>query len=655
MPPPSTITAEQATQRAQLLRNVAIIAHVDHGKTTLVDQLLKQSGNFRAGELEKLEGGQHGLIMDSNPLERERGITILSKNCAVNYVRPASGGGVEQFFINIIDTPGHADFGGEVERVLRMADGCLLLVDASEGAMPQTRFVLSKAIEFGLKPIVIVNKCDRPDARIDEVINEVFDLLVELGMDDEHAMDFPRVFASGRAGWSTMDIEAAKTAAGQDALPGHPEANLRPIFDAIVQHVPPPEADAAGPLQMLITTLDYNDYVGRIGIGRVFHGQISSGQQVAVMKMDGKIVSTRVQKLLRFAGLGRAETDTVTAGDICALVGLESVDIGDTIADPENPKALPPVKVDEPTLTMAFRVNDSPFAGIEGTFVTSRQIRDRLEKELQHNVALRVDFSNSAGDEFNVSGRGLLHLGILLETMRREGFELAVGKPEVVIKEIDGVQHEPIEWLVVDCPNSAVGPVMELVGGRKGEIKSMEPRGDAGTHLEFEIPARGLIGLRSRILTATQGEAILHHTFERFAPVSGETPHRLQGVLVSLETAPVTHHACELLADRGVLFVTPGDKVYAGQIVGEHNRDNDLVVNITRLKHLTNMRQANKEQTVVLKAARKMSLEACLEYIEDDELVEITPQSVRIRKRILDESMRKRAERQSRDREEARV
>jgi GTP-binding protein len=647
------ITPEAARLRATMLRNVAIIAHVDHGKTTLVDQLLKQSGNFRAGELEKLEGGQHGLIMDSNPLERERGITILSKNCAVDYVRSAAGK-AEHYAINIIDTPGHADFGGEVERVLRMADGCLLLVDSSEGAMPQTRFVLSKAIEAGLKPIVIVNKCDRPDARIDEVINEVFDLLVELGADD-HALDFPIVFASGRAGWSTTDLEAAKTAKGQDGLPGHPTADLRPVFEAIVKHVPAPEADVDAPLQMLVTTLDYNDYVGRIGIGRVFHGQINSGQQVAVVKMDGKVVPTRVQKLLRFQGLGRADADTVIAGDICALVGLDSVDIGDTIADPAAPKALPPVKVDEPTLTMVFRVNDSPFAGTEGDYVTSRQIRERLEKELQHNVALRVDFSATAGDEFVVSGRGLLHLGILLETMRREGFELAVGKPMVVIKEIDGVEHEPIEWLVIDCPNAALGPVMELVGGRKGELKTMEPRGDAVTHLEFEIPARGLIGLRSRILTATQGEGIMHHTFERFAPVSGAAPSRNQGVLIANDTGAVTTYACELLADRGVLFVTPGDKVYAGQIIGEHNRDNDLVVNITRLKHLDNMRAASKDKTVVLKAPRKMPLEAALEYIEDDELVEIAPQSVRIRKRILDESMRKRVERQARDREEAGV
>ena len=646
------ISVADAQVRAKMLRNVAIIAHVDHGKTTLVDQLLKQSGNFRAGELEKLEGGQHGLIMDSNPLERERGITILSKNCAVQYVRTVNGQ-VEQFYVNIIDTPGHADFGGEVERVLRMADGCLLLVDSSEGAMPQTRFVLSKAIEAGLKPIVVVNKCDRPDARIDEVINEVFDLLVELGADD-HALDFPIVFASGRAGWSTADREAAKTAAGQDSLPGHPNADLRPIFDAIVSQVPAPEADVTAPLQMLVTTLDYNDYVGRIGIGRVFHGQINSGQQVAVLKMDGTRVDTKVQKLLRFQGLGRTETDTVIAGDICALVGLESVDIGDTIADPANPAALPPVKIDEPTLTMVFRINDSPFAGQEGDYVTSRQIRERLDKELQHNVALKVQ-PGSNGDEFVVSGRGLLHLGILLETMRREGFELAVGKPQVVIKEVHGELHEPIEWLVIDCPNAALGSVMELVGNRKGEIKSMEPRGDAVTHLEFEIPARGLIGLRSRILTATQGEGIMHHTFERFAAVSGSPPGRTQGVLIANETGAVTTYACELLAERGVLFVTPGEKVYAGQIIGEHNRDNDLVVNITRLKHLDNMRAASKDKTVVLKTPRKLTLEAALEYIEDDELVEIAPGSIRVRKRILDESMRKRVERQSRDREEATV
>jgi len=592
---------------------------------------------FRAGELEKLAGGQHDLIMDSNPLERERGITILSKNCAVEYHRVEDG--VEQtYHINIIDTPGHADFGGEVERVLRMADGCLLLVDAFDGPMPQTRFVLSKAIENGLKPIVVVNKCDRPEARPHEVVSEVFDLLVELGADD-HALDFPIVYASGRDGWATKDLAVKST-------------DMRPLYEAIVDHVPRPQDDPDAPLQMLITTLDYNDYVGRIGIGRVYNGRIRPGQAVAVIKRDGAVRSDKPQKILRFVGLGREETKEVVAGDLCALVGLESVDIGDTIAHPEHPVALPPVTVDEPTLTMVFRINDSPFAGQEGEYVTSRQIRARLDKELQHNVALRVA-PGATTDEFIVSGRGLLHLGILLENMRREGFEVAVGKPQVVIKEIDGVEHEPIEWLVVDVPNDSVGPVMELVGARKGEIKTMEPRGDAVTHLEFEIPARGLIGLRSRLLTATQGEAIMHHTFERFAPVSGPPPARQQGVLIASESGAVTTYACEQLADRGVLFVTPGDKVYAGQIVGEHSRDNDLVVNITRLKHLDNMRSSTKEKTVVLKAPRKITLEYALEYIEDDELVEITPQSVRLRKRILDESARKRAERQARDREAA--
>jgi len=401
-----------------------------------------------------------------------------------------------------------------------------------------------------------------------------------------------------------------------------------------------------------VTTLDYNDYVGRIGIGRVFNGKIKAGQQVAVMKMDGRVITCKAQKLLRFAGLGRVETDMVTAGDICAIVGLESVDIGDTLADLENPKALPPVKVDEPTLTMMFRINDSPFAGLDGEYVTSRQIRDRLEKELQHNVALKVEPGNTS-DEFIVSGRGLLHLGVLLETMRREGYELSVGKPRVVIKEINGVQHEPIEWLVVDAPNTAIGSVMELVGARKGELKSMEPRGDTVTHLEFEIPARGLIGLRSRLLTATQGQAIMHHTFERFTPISTAPASRQQGVLVSIESGAVTTYACELLAERGIMFVAPGEKVYGGQVVGEHSRDNDLVVNITRLKHLDNMRAASKDKTIVLKTPRKVGLEAALEYIEDDELVEVTPKGVRLRKKILDESMRKRSERQSRDREEA--
>ena len=636
------MTSPTPTTTRLNIRNIAIIAHVDHGKTTLVDQLLKQSGMFRAGELEKLAGGQHDLIMDSNPLERERGITILSKNCAVEYHRPETleGGDTEErnYHINIIDTPGHADFGGEVERVLRMADGCLLLVDAFDGPMPQTRFVLSKAIENGLKPIVVVNKCDRPEARPHEVVSEVFDLLVELGADD-HALDFPIVYASGRDGWATRDLAAAST-------------DMRPLYDAIVDHVPQPHDDPDAPLQLLITTLDYNDYVGRIGIGRVYNGRIRPGQQVAVIKRDGTTRTDKPQKILQFVGLGRVESKEVLAGDLCALVGLESVDIGDTIADPDSPVALPPVHVDEPTLTMVFRINDSPFAGQDGKYVTSRQIRDRLMRELEHNVALRVEQGRGA-DEFIVSGRGLLHLGILLETMRREGFELSVGRPIVITREIDGVVCEPLETLVIDCPTPAVGPVMEVVGGRRGELKKMESRGVETSHLVFEIASRALIGLRSRVLTATQGEAIMHHRFDRYVPLGGERPHRLQGVMIATEGGQVTGHAVEGLHDRGFLFVAPGEKVYTGQIVGEHNRDNDLVVNITREKHLTNVRSSTKEATVTLRAPRRITLEVALEYIEDGELVEITPSAVRLRKQILSEGERKRAERQARDREQA--
>ena len=624
---------------ANAIRNIAVIAHVDHGKTSLVDKLLFQSGQFRAGELEKLQGGQHGLIMDSNPLERERGITILSKNCAVRYTPE---GHSEPITINIIDTPGHADFGGEVERVLRMADGCLLLVDAFDGPMPQSRFVLGKALAAGLKPIVVVNKCDRPGARPTAVHSEVFDLLVELGA-EEHAMDFPCIYASAREGWATDDLEKQAT---------NPSTDLRPLFEAIIKHVPVPKDDPGAPLQMLITTLDYSDYVGKIGIGRVYGGSIRTGQQVCTIKRDGRRENSRVGKLYRFQGLGRAETQEVSAGDLCAIIGLESVDIGDTICHPDNPQALPPVTVDEPTITMVFRINDSPFAGQEGSLVTSRQIRERLEKELQTNVAMRL-VQGRTSDEFSVSGRGLLHLGILLETMRREGFELSVGKPEVITKVIDGVMSEPVELLVADVPPHAVGAVMELVGSRRGELKHMDQRSDTMTHLQFEIPSRGIIGLRSRVLTATQGEGIIHHSFLKYAPMQGETPHRLQGVLIATDPGDVTAYAVEGLADRGVLFVVPGDKVYTGQIVGEHNRDNDLPVNIIRAKQLTNFRVASKEQTVVLKAARKLSLEAALEYIEDDELVEITPKSIRLRKRLLNEADRRKAERAAKDREAA--
>jgi GTP-binding protein len=632
---------DTALNPAHLIRNVAIIAHVDHGKTTLVDELLKQSGMFRAGELEKLAGGQHDLIMDSNPLERERGITILSKNCAVNY-HAADG---ENYRINIIDTPGHADFGGEVERVLRMADGCLLLVDALDGPMPQTKFVLTKALEAGLKPVVVVNKVDRPNARPHQVVVEVFELLFELGADD-HALDFKTIYCSGREGWALLELH--------DKQPIPTSGDMRAVFETIVKEVPAPKDDPTKPVQLLVTTLDYNDYVGRIGIGRVFAGTLKVGQQVAILKRDGKRVNSRIGKLLQFEGLKRVEVQEVPAGDLCAVVGLDSVDIGDTIADFDNPVALPPVTIDEPTMTMLFRINDSPFAGQEGDYVTSRQIRDRLAKELEKNVALRVRPGKTA-DEFIVSGRGVLHLGILLETMRREGFELSVGKPEVIIKEIDGVPHEPIEELVIDVPNDSIGKVMELVGGRKAEMKKMEPRGDKITHLAFEIAARSLIGLRGRILTATQGEGIMHHTFLRYAPVESEPLRRQQGVMVATESGAVTGFAVEGLHERGVLFVVPQEKVYGGQVVGEHNRENDLTVNITRLKHLTNIRSSTKEATVTLKAPRKMSLEEAIEYVEDDELVEIAPKSIRLRKKILDEGLRKRADRQAKDREQARV
>ena len=621
------------------IRNVAIVAHVDHGKTTLVDHLLMQSGNFRAGELEKLAGGQHDLILDSNPLERERGITILSKNCAVNY-HAADG---TDYRINIVDTPGHADFGGEVERVLRMADGCLLLVDAFDGPMPQTKFVLSKALEAGLRPVVVINKCDRPDAEPKRVINEVFDLLVDLGADD-HALDFPVVYCSGRDGWASDTLDAPI-----DELR---KGDLRPIFESIVRCVPAPHARPDKLLQMLVTTLDYSDYLGRIAIGRVFSGSIRSGQPVALLKRDGQRVAGKTGRVLRFQGLGRIEVEEILAGDLCAVPGLPGVEIGDTIAHPDQTEALPTVKIDEPTISMIFRINDSPFAGREGKYVTSRQIRDRLDRELEHNVALRVESGRSA-DEFLVSGRGLLHLGILLETMRREGFELSVGRPIVITKEIDGKTCEPLETLVIDCPSTSVGPVMELVGARKGELKKMESRGVETSHMLFEITSRSLIGLRSRILTATAGEAIMHHRFDRYVPDSGDRLGRMNGVMIATETAQVTAHAVENLHDRGVLFVAPGDKVYAGQIVGEHNRDNDINVNITREKQLSNVRNANKEATITLKQPRKITLESALEYSEDDELVEITPGAVRLRKRMLTESERKRAERQAKDREKA--
>ncbi len=602
----------------QSTRNVAIIAHVDHGKTTLVDQLLRQSGQFGRGEL----SGQ--CILDSDPLERERGITILAKNCAIDYTDRRGG----RYHINIVDTPGHADFSGEVERVLKMADGVLLVVDAYEGVMPQTRYVLAKALETGLMPIVVINKMDRPDARPDAVVDEVFDLLVDLGADD-HALDFPVIYASARDGWAT---------AQSACHPDDGSLDVHDLFDAIIAHVPVPDLDGSAPLQVLITTLDHSDYVGRIGIGRVFAGTLWSGQQVAVIDRHGTQTSQKIGQLFRFDGLGRAEVERIDAGDLCAVVGLDAVDIGDTIADAETPVALPAVHVDEPTLHMTFRINDGPFAGREGTYVTSRQIRQRLDKELQSNVALRVE---PRGEEFIVSGRGLLHLGILLENMRREGYELTVGKPEVIFHTDGGTRTEPIERLVIDVPSDAVGAVMQLLGDRRAEMESMETRA-ARTHLTFTIPARGLIGLRSRLLTATAGEVIMHHRFEAYGPWRGEIGGRVNGAMIAIETGQVTAYAVDQLSDRGVMFVAPGEQVYEGQIVGENNRDDDLPVNAVRKKKLTNIRSSTKEMTVTLKAPRRLSLEPALEYIEHDELVELTPTSIRLRKRHLRAADRKR-------------
>ena len=612
----------------QYLRNIAIIAHVDHGKTTLVDAMLSQSGVVELG------ASGEACVMDSNPLERERGITILAKNCAVTYtIREGKHRG-EVYRVNILDTPGHADFGGEVERVLRMADGCLLLVDALEGPMPQTRFVLSKALELGLKPIVVINKCDKPEARVQGVVNEVFDLLVDLGADD-HALDFPIIYASGRNGWAARDIDTR-------------DKGVDELFQEIVERVPPPNADEGAPLQMLVTNLAWSDYVGRIGIGRVYGGVLKGGMAVSICCADGTVRKARVLKVNRFEGLSRREADEIRAGDLCAVEGLGKIDIGDTICEPDNPLPMARVKVDEPTLHMVFRINDGPFGGKEGKFVTSRQISERLDRELETNVALRVSPGDTA-DEFHVSGRGLLHLGVLLENMRREGFELTVGKPEVIEREIDGVRCEPFERLSLDVGSEGLGGALELLGSRGAEIHKMEER--AGRmHVEAEIPARGLIGLRTRILNASGGEAVMYHTFSGYKPVRGTEQKRKNGVMMSLETGRVTAYAVEGLSDRGVMCVRPGDQVYAGQIVGEHNRDNDLVINITRLKPLTNFRETSKDQTVVLRGARDYSLEAALEYIENDELVEITPSSIRMRKKILDENARKRAERAERDR-----
>jgi GTP-binding protein len=603
------------------IRNVAIIAHVDHGKTTMVDEMLRQSGLFRIEELDKLAGGQHGLILDSNDLERERGITILAKNIAFK---------IGETKVNLMDTPGHADFGGEVERVLKMADGCFLLVDAAEGPLPQTRFVLRKAFASGLKPIVVINKIDRPDARATDVLNAVFDLFIELGADDA-TLEFPIIYASGRQGIATPDL----------SIPGE---DLRPLYNAILQHVPPPEVEMNAPLQMLILSIDHSEYVGRIGIGRIMAGKIRKGQKVALLKRDGKRIDDTVVQVLEFDRLGRTEVQECSAGDICCLVGLEDVDIGDTVADFENAVPLPPVAIDEPTLDMIFRVNDSPFAGQDGTPLTGRQLRERLFHELESNVALRVRPSPDRADEFIVSGRGLLHLSILLENIRREGSELAVGMPRVINREFDGVPMEPIEYLVIDVPAQQTGTVMGVVLERQAVCIKMEG-GQEATHIEFTIPARGLIGLRTRLMTATSGLAIMHHNFYEYQPIRAAIGGRANGVMVSTETGKATAHAIENLQERGILFVAPMETVYEGQVVAEHCRDNDLPVNICREKKLTNMRASGSEKTVPLKPPRQFSLETALEYIAEDELVEITPKAIRLRKMLLKETDRKRFER----------
>jgi len=610
---------------SDFIRNVAIIAHVDHGKTTLVDGLLYQSGMFRTEELDKLAGAEHGLIMDSNPLERERGITILSKNCAIQYIDEAG----DEYKINIIDTPGHADFGGEVERVLKMADGVLLLVDAFDGPMPQTRFVLSKAMENGLRPVVVVNKVDRANSRPDDVVDEVFDLLISLGADDA-ALDFPLVYASAREGWATTDL-------------AKPTTTLKAVFEAIIRHVPAPRVDADAPLQMLVTNQEWSDYVGRIAIGKVFAGSISEGERVTVIDKQGQHTQQKVMQIHQFDGLGRRRAATVQAGDICAISGLDPVEIGDTIACGERPSALAVVAVDEPTMTMTFRVNDGPFAGRDGKYVTSRQIGERLRKELERNVALQVD-PGQTPEEFTVSGRGLMHLGILLENMRREGYEVCVGKPNVIIRVIEGRRYEPVELLALDCPLDCQSAVMSLLGDRRSEIAKMDAKRGASDfiHMEFMIPSRGLFGLHARMLNATQGRAVMHHTFERYEPMRGSIPQRKAGVMIATTTGQVTAYALDGLYDRGVFFVEPGEQVYEGQVVGEHCKDNDIPVNVVKAKQLTNMRAAGKDDAARVRPARKLSLEAAMEYIQDDEMVEICPNAIRMRKRLLKESDRRR-------------
>jgi len=598
------------TQIRDDIRNIAIIAHVDHGKTTLVDAMLKQSGIFRANEKVAER------VLDSNELEREKGITIMSKNTAVSYK------GVR---INIVDTPGHADFGGEVERILKMVDGVLLLVDAYEGPMPQTRFVLRKALSMKLKPIVVINKIDRKEARPEEVIDEIFDLFIELEASDDQ-LDFPVVYASGRDGIAFHEI-------GEDS------SDLRPLFDTILKHVPSPAGDVNAPFQLLISSIDYDDYVGRIAIGKIERGTISKGDKVVVCRKDGRIDPVKIGSIQIFSGLNRVDVDKAQVGEIVCITGCDDITIGDTVCDAEHPEPLPFVDIDEPTISMQFLVNNSPFAGTEGSYVTSRHLRQRLFKEMETNLSLRVEETDSP-DNFKVSGRGELHLSILIETMRREGYEFQVSKPEVITKYIDGVLHEPMEYLVVDIPEEYMGPIMEELGGRKGEVVNIHPPSQGFIRLEFKVPARGLIGFRSRFLTTTRGNGIMNHVFNGYEPFKGEIRDRDRGSLVASETGEAVPYGLYNAQERGILFIGPGDKVYEGMVVGESSRVDDLVVNVCKKKHVTNMRAAGSDEALRLVPPKIMSLEACLEFIADDELIEVTPEHIRLRKKILSAVLR---------------
>jgi GTP-binding protein len=595
----------------ELIRNIAIIAHVDHGKTTLVDAMLKHAGVFRDNEQITER------VMDSNDLEKERGITILSKNLSVHHGR---------YKINIVDTPGHADFGGEVERVLTMVDSVLLLVDALDGPMPQTRFVLKKSLDLGLKPIVVINKIDRPGARPDEVVDMVFDLFCELNATDAQ-LDFPIVYTSAKLGYAKLDIASEST-------------SMEPLFAVVESNVHPPKGDINAPFQMMVTNIDYNDYIGRIATGKIYNGKVKTGEQLAVVKRDGTITKGRISKLLGYEGLKQVDITEAVTGDIVTIAGFDEVGIGETLASADEPIGLPYVAIDEPTISMNFIVNNSPFAGREGKMVTSRNIRERLDKELRTNVSLRVEDTGNA-DTFMVSGRGELHLSILIENMRREGFEMAVSKPEVILRNVNGAKHEPMEYLVVDVPSEFQGTIIEKMGPRKGEMTSMQPMGEF-IRLEFIIPARGLIGLRSEVLTDTRGTAVMTHTFHDYAPYKGEIPGRKNGVLIAMEQGETTGYSLDGLQPRGILFLGPGVEVYGGMIIGQHAKDNDLDVNPCKGKKLTNVRASGTDDALKLAPPRLLTLEQALEFIDDDELVEVTPKSVRLRKKELDPTRRKR-------------